>query len=777
MLSLGIVVITSITILVTFWFNTSKYSREQVDEMMASATETFRQLLSTREEQLITSAQLLTSDFGFKQAVASQDIPTIDSVLRNHSSRVNANLMFMTDLSGVVRASTHEGLAIDLPFPYTELIKTAARGGGTVSFVKLNNDLFQIVILPVRAPIPIAFTGIGFKLDIEIARELKKLTNLEVSFLVDEGQTGGVISTLEGSDLNAGLNAATDISHSFGLFLFSESSYISHYIDLEAVDTNLVPAVLSINLYDASTGFRNFRNEIFIITLAIFVLALFVSILFARNVSKPLGDLVGVARQMADGNYQLEQGGSKQTREVSELYSAFSTMGRNIQDREARIRYQAEHDRLTGLYNRETLMTKMLEILAQHPQPMIVVSLKVLNYRSIDDVFGQDVGDGVLTALSGRMSGYSQEIRANARVGTDEFISVLEPDIGSGTEAGTETGEHIEATVAQYIEHLGKNIAINTFNFDLHLNAGYVVFPTQGTDPDALARRATIAMEKSLHKQVQINAYEDGDDEEHLKRISIVNDLRVALRSEGQLAMHYQPKLNLQNNKIEKMEALIRWTHPTDGFVSPELFISLAEKSALISELTDWVIQQVVAQIATWKPTLPDIQVAINISPRDLEREDLLDFTLATLREHDLPPSVICFEMTERDMMSNAEMAEKLMHRLSDAGFELSIDDYGIGESSLSRLKRMPIRELKIDKTFITHLDSTEADQIIVRSTIDLAHNFGLRVIAEGVETAQAQAMLTDLSCDYIQGYHLCRPIPGPEVADWVVGFYGKKTL
>ena len=769
MLSLGIVLITSITILVTFWINTSQYSRQQVDETMTSASETFRQLLASREDQLITSAQLLTSDFGFKQAVASRDIPTIDSVLRNHSSRVHADLMFMTDLGGVVRASTHGDLELDAPFPYEELIDTAAREGGSVSFVKLDNALFQIVILPIRAPIPIAFTGIGFKLDMEIAQELKKLTNLDVSFLIDGMQTESLVTTLKASELDSALNATREVSDSLSALMFSESRYVSQHIDLDVADAKMVPAILSINLFDASEGFRNFRNEILIISFAIFVLVLMGSLLFARNVSKPLGSLVGVARQMAKGNYQIDLDDSKHPREVSELYSAFSTMGEDIQEREQRIIYQAEHDSLTGLYNRDTLMNKMSDMLVHQSSPLIVVSLKILNYRSIDDAFGQDVGDGVLVAFSGRMRGYSRQLTAQARVSSDEFIAVLQPN--------PDEPEDFETPVARYLEHLSKNLAINSFSFDLQLVAGQVVFPGQGTEAEALARRATIAMEKALQKKVPINVYEDGDDEEHLKRISILDDLRAALKTTGQLAMHYQPKLNLKTNQIEKMEALIRWIHPTDGFVSPELFISLAEKSSLISEVTDWVIREVVEQIAKWQPIYPDLQVAINISPRDLEREDLLGYTLTMLKKHNLETSVISFEMTERDMMSNAETAERLMHRLSDAGFELSIDDYGIGESSLSRLKGMPIRELKIDRTFITNLDSNEADQIIVRSTIDLAHSFGLRVIAEGVETAGSQTMLTDLACDYIQGYYLSRPMPGGEVADWIDDYYGKKEL
>jgi diguanylate cyclase (GGDEF)-like protein len=759
LLSLGIVVVTSATILVAFWFNTHQYSRDQVDEMMANATATFRQLLATREEQLINSAQLLTSDFGFKQAVASRDNPTIASVLSNHSARVEADLMFMTDLSGMVQASTHDGLKTQQPFPYESLIKTAAAGGGTVSFIRLDKELFQIVIIPVRAPVPIAFTGIGFKLDIEIAEELKALTNIEVSFLIDEADEDAVVSTLQGRELAAGLAATEDITNSFGLYMFSESSYISHYVNLEAEDTNLVPAVLSINLYDASTGFRQFRNEILLITVGIFALATLGALFLARNMSRPLQKLAGVAEQISEGQYQLELDNRSETAEVKSLYKAFSQMSDRISEREQRIRYQAEHDSLTDLFNRETLLEKLNARLASDPETKLtVISLKIQNYRSIDDSFGPDVSDGVLVSVAKRMQGYERS--AHGRVGSDEFVSVLLTKPNAEKES-----------VESFLAFIGKNLAINEFVFNLQIVAGFAQFPVQGRKAEELLRRATIAMEKAMQRQLPLTAYQDGDDEEHLKRIKTIADLRAALGQPGQLSMHYQPKLNLGNNKIEKMEALIRWIHPEDGFISPEYFIALAEQSSMINEVTDWVISAVIEQIVQWHPRYPNLQVAINISARDLEREELLDYTLRLLKVHALPASCICFEMTERDMMSNADRIERQMHRLTDAGFELSIDDYGIGESSLSRLRRMPLRELKIDRAFITHLDTSEADQIIVKSTIELAHSFGLRVIAEGVETSEAQAMLKELQCDYSQGYYLSRPLPAADVDVWMAEF------
>jgi len=761
-LCVGVVLATSLATLIAFSFNTSQYSRSQIDQKMNAATITFHELLDNRESQLKISASLLTADFGFKQAVATRDSATINSVLYNHGKRAQADLMILTDLKGIIRASTHPELITGKHFPYASLIQAAAfMQDGAVSFMELNGSLYQIALVPVNAPRPIAFTGVGFKLDLAIAQELKALTNLEVTFLTHNSSSRKIkrtITTLPKEGLSQALNAEHEITLDFGLFLPNKTSYISRKVELEGVQSNLGSAVLSIDLFDAFSSHRNLKNKISFISMSIFIIAIAGSLVLAENVSNPLKKLVLIAEKITAGRYDDNFDEKSQTREIQTLFNAFSAMGASIRLREERITYQAEHDSLTNLFNRSALLRNIDENFTRVQKPYVTISLNIRGFRGINDSFGQGIGDSILRSVASRLTSYKSGDAFSARLSADEFVIAIDIQAQS-----------VENLAQELIDHLHEPIVIDRLTFNVHFSAGYAIYPQHGEDSETLMRRSAIALDKSRHAQLTLRCYEVGEDEEHLDQLAILNDLKTALASDdGQLHMNYQPKLNLKNWKVDKLEALIRWQHPDRGFISPELFIALAEQSALIADITDWVIQAVITQAAEWRQRYPELQVAINISSQDLERTELLPMIESLLTRTELPTHVICLEMTERDMMSNPDRAEELMKKFQAAGFELSIDDYGIGQSSLSKLKQMPVDEIKIDKAFITHLDSSEADQIIVKSTIELGHNFGLKVIAEGVESKGAQDILSDLGCDYIQGYFLSRPLKPEDFDGWM---------
>jgi diguanylate cyclase (GGDEF)-like protein len=766
LLCVGIVVVTSLAILTSFWVNTSQYTREQVDQTIQKATDAFTQLLTTREAQLITSAQLLTSDFGFKQAVATRDVPTINSALFNHSARVDADLMFLTNLDGLLRASTNPQLIPDQYFAHPRLIEAAAEQGGAVSFVRIVDELYQIVILPVRAPIPIAFVGVGFKLDNQIADELKVLTNLEVSFVIN-GETGtNIISTLDDAQVDAAIGASTTLDPLFGLPFAPRQAFASRNYELQGDELRLGRAVLSANLTSAYQSSQMLRNEISLITLAILLLAVAGSVVLARNIANPLKQLIDVAQKMARGDYSSLLAIPTRTAEISTLFKAFSSMEKDIREREVKITFQAQHDNLTGLLNRVTLMDKLAQDFILQQRPAVVISLNIRGFRNINDSFGQKTGDDCLIEVARRLEAFDDTLLASgamhARLGADEYVSVL-PLVD------TVPAEQLCVALLTFLQ---RPLVINDLTVDLYFTAGYVEFPTLADTAEDLMRRSNIALERARKDLQPLRSYLPGEDEEHLLRLGIMNDLGSALRADdGQLFMCYQPKLHLESGRIDKLEALIRWRHPEQGFISPEMFVALAEKSTLITEMTDWVIATVIKQSAAWQETYPDLQIAINISAKDLEREELLPQVNTLLSQYGLSTNRLCFEMTERDMMLDPERAVELMTRFTSAGFDLSVDDYGIGHSSLSRIKQMPITEIKIDRSFITYLDTSAGDQIIVRSTIDLGHGFKLKVIAEGVESAAAQTLLHNMGCDYIQGYHLSRPLEAQQVDDFMRQF------
>jgi len=290
-----------------------------------------------------------------------------------------------------------------------------------------------------------------------------------------------------------------------------------------------------------------------------------------------------------------------------------------------------------------------------------------------------------------------------------------------------------------------------------------------GTDAERLMRRTVMAVASAFKEQLAIRFYQDGEDEAYLYKLRLIDELKSALDKQGDspLFMNYQPKLNITTGKVDKLEALIRWINNEGKFVNPELFVGLAEKSGLIVTLTRWVILQVVKQVAIWNQAGYDFKVSINLSAQDIEHEQFVQYLLDTVKQFKVNTTQITLELTERDLAENEALVATRLSHLKSLGFEVSVDDYGIGQSSLAKLKTLPVDELKIDKCFILKLNECKEDQDIVSSTISLGHKLGLRVVAEGVENKESLALLSHFQCDYAQGYYLSRPLSAEKLIQW----------
>ncbi|WP_020410074.1 bifunctional diguanylate cyclase/phosphodiesterase [Hahella ganghwensis] len=762
LLTTVLVCAVSLTVLITVWISTATYTQRQVSQDIAGAVNVFNQLLNERQNQLIASAEVLTSDFGFKQAVASNDRATIESVLENHGARIDADLMFLIGLDGEMKASYGEsGIRPGTYFEPQQLLEEALADGGAASFVVNNNELYQIIILPVKAPVPVALTGIGFRLDQELAQQLLQLSNLNISFVDMSSDSQNVlVSTLRDTIREEALAASDSVDMTFRLPFLRHQSFTSKHQPITSYEGHRIEAILTVNLDQVYEDFDKLRDTIFLITLTTLILAIFGSALLSRNLAGPLAELERVAGHIAKGDYHNLPTIQSRTREIKALFRAFVQMRNDIKQREQRISYQATHDHLTGLYNRPSLMEQVDAKIRSGQAAFIVASININGFRNVNDTFGPQVGDQCLCAVGERLTQLSQEDSLAARSGADEYFIVLPVPPGASP----------YILGPQILEQLCEPLAFKNLRLSLSFSAGISIYPNDGDNAEKLIRRAGIALDKARTSRQDLSYYQEGEEEAHLDRLTLLDDLKRALRDDdGQLLMYYQPKLNLQTGQIDKCEALIRWIHPVRKFVSPELFVCLAEQSGLIDQLTDWVINAVIRQSSAWQKEGIRIQIAVNISAQDLEREELLPSICAQLQDHDLAPDCLSFELTERDMMSDAEKAVLLMERFTREGFHLSVDDYGIGHSSLSKLKQMPVRELKIDKSFVLQLEQSESDQIIVRSTIELGHRFQLKVIAEGVETENAVGILRDMGCDYIQGYHLARPMPPEDFQSWLL--------
>ena len=427
---------------------------------------------------------------------------------------------------------------------------------------------------------------------------------------------------------------------------------------------------------------------------------------------------------------------------------------------EERLAHLAYHDALTDLPNRLLLhdrLAQALRVANRTGSSLALLILDLNGFKEINDTLGHHAGDLILQCVASRVRGMLREADTVARLGGDEFAIVLPvTDVDGALLAAQKVLHEIEQPCV--FDHRALSV---------HASLGIACFPEQGTTAEALLQRADVAMYVAKSDRIGIAVYTPDQDRHTHRRLTLITELRMGL-DENQFCLEYQPILHLPSNVVTGVEALVRWNHPRQGRVMPDGFIHLAEQTGLINPLTTIILETAIREWSQ-SPTVPPLTVAINLSPRTLQDPGLPRRIADMIAVYGVPPESLALEITENILMSDPARSMDSLTRLHEMGVRIVIDDFGTGYSSLSYLRRLPIDELKIDRSFIAGL-LTGQDDVIVRSIIDLAHNLGLRVVAEGVESDEVLARLMALGCDAAQGTFIRAPAPAAAVFDWIGG-------
>ena len=421
-------------------------------------------------------------------------------------------------------------------------------------------------------------------------------------------------------------------------------------------------------------------------------------------------------------------------------------------------RHQPRQDALTGIGNREAfleLLRDALDRAAANDTRLAVVVLDLDRFKEVNDTLGHAQGDVLLSQVSKRLAAPSITTHQVCRVGGDEFALLVEP-----------TFESLDAIAAQIASTFAAPFPIGRLAIRATASLGVAAWPDHGDDADDLMRKADVAMWSAKASGRGVAVYRAEDDRYNLRRLTLQSDLRDAI-DHGDLALHYQPKLEIATQRVVGAEALVRWTHPEFGAVSPGEFVPIAEDCGLIGALSHWVLDESARQLREWQLGGIDIDVSANISTRNLYDPRLVRWLTEVFDTHKVAPGQLTLELTETQMAEDLPMARQIFRRLQAIGAELSIDDFGTGYSSLSYLSKLPLDELKIDRSFVLELES-EQGVAVVQTIIGLGHELGLRVVAEGVESVEMLDTLEDLGCDVVQGHHVSHPLPADEFADWM---------
>src|SRR4051794_21805455 len=432
--------------------------------------------------------------------------------------------------------------------------------------------------------------------------------------------------------------------------------------------------------------------------------------------------------------------------------------GEELRASAVRDRHQATHDALTGLPNWELMRDHLEQGLAAATETEFALLLIDLDrFKEINDGLGHSYGDKLLCQVGPRLRSVLRDGDTVARLGGDEF-AVLLPSVDGVAEA--------KAVAERLRLSLHRPFDVDGVALDVEASIGIVLSPWHGTDTEELLRNADIAMYAAKELKAGAVVFEA---EQHVTspwRLTVLGDLRRALEGSDELFLNYQPKYTLDGERIEGVEALLRWQHPAEGLIPPGEFIPVAEGTGIILQLTERVLSLALAQMRRWLDAGHAVPVAVNLSTRCLLDADLPDLVARMLAEYRVPADLLRLEVTESAVMGDAARCMEVLQRLHELGVKLSIDDFGTGYSSMAYLRRLPVDELKVDRSFVLGMTTNSADAVLVRTAIDLGHNLGLTVVAEGVEGVEHVHALRKLGCDIAQGYHYARPMPGPALSE-----------
>jgi diguanylate cyclase (GGDEF)-like protein len=431
----------------------------------------------------------------------------------------------------------------------------------------------------------------------------------------------------------------------------------------------------------------------------------------------------------------------------------FAALYRIVAGASRRLRHQALHDALTGLPNR-TLLHRRAERDLRGDDPAAMLLIDLDRFKEVNDTLGHDYGDALLVEVAERLGAALRRGDTLARFGGDEFAVLV---------AGAPDRAAVIELAGRLQEALRRPFALRGVAVELEASIGVALYPEHGTTAGRLLQRADVAMYEAKRGGHGIVTYTAERDPYSEDRLGLLAELRRAIERD-ELVLHYQPKVSLRTGELTGVEALVRWQHPIRGLLGPDEFVPLAERTGAAADLTRWVVDHALAQCAAWREDGIDLPVAVNLAAANIVDVTLPDAIGALLERYGVSAERLECEISEHTVMADPVRATAVLGGLRELGVGLSLDDFGTGHSSLSYLKRLPLDEVKIDRSFVAGMADDDNDAVIVRSTIDLARNLGLRVVAEGVETAEVMDALRELRCDVAQGYHISRPLPAGDL-------------
>ncbi|MGB6306765.1 MAG: EAL domain-containing protein [Steroidobacteraceae bacterium] len=715
-------------------------AEREVQRQLDVGASVFSRLLESNRRQLTQAAQAVAADYGFREAVATRDTDTLVSVLQNSGQRIGAAMVVLTSLNGDVIAASGLHVKAGTPFPLSPTLKRGMSGDNATSLMVDNGRIYQLVTVSVRSPLPVAWIAMGFELDAKAARELADITGLAVTLSVNSGgHWTDMVSTVP-----PGAARPSDV--------------VTRRIEMSKWGNAEVVATLSRSLADARAPFERLTRVLFLIAGVSLLASAAAAFWLARNITRPLQDLTQAVDLMRTGTYDATLSVQRRD-ELGVLAEGLQLMQMAVQSRDQSIRRLAYEDSLTGLMNRTAFGAALAQALADADGAIAVAVINLSRFRRINEHLGYSVGDAVLTKMAERLAAVPSVKSAVARFAADQFAAF----------ARLQEPRDLQAWGTSLVLALSDPVFVEAQPIDITATLGLACAVPGGASADELMRCADLALERARREKRALAVYEEALKPAARDQLSLLGELRRAVEHD-ELCLFFQPKIDLKSGRVTGAEVLLRWQHPSRGLLGPAQFIPFAEQTGFIRRLTRWTLDRAIAQGALWQRQDKPLALAVNISADDISDVRLDSRIAGMLTRHQLAPSLLTLEVTETGFIDDPTRALRMLGAIAAMGVNLSIDDFGTGYSSLSHLARMPVHEVKIDRSFVLGLESDPEFAPVVRAAIDMGHGLGLKVVAEGIETEAAAARLRDLGCDVAQGYLYAKPMPLAALETWLEG-------
>lgn len=711
----------------------ARFAENSAARDLAANARVFDEILGVRARQMGDQADVLARDFGFREAVATDDEPTIASALISLESRVRSDTAFVLTLDGDVLA------ADDSAIPEAADVWARLDAGETRGIIALGNGLALAAAAPIKAPDLIGWLVIAQPLN---RAELDRLVELApIALDARVAETASQPQWLASAKTGA-------------VFERNETERMLYHVsDLAVLQDGIAPRlVLRHSLDQSLAAYASLKWWLAALAAVGIALVLGLSWRVARSVTEPLQQLDAATRLIGEGREVAL--GIESDDEIGRLATSFTQMIAAIAERERQIIHVGLHDGLTGLPNRKLFTEQLANVLARRRdgEQVMIAYVDLDDFKMVNDTLGHPAGDALLRMVADHLREDHPDALI-ARLGGDEFAILIDAIVESDSLGGI--ADALQRCFARPIMIDGQHAACGA-------SIGIAMAPGDANDGVTLMKNADLALYRAKHEgKATYHFFEPGLDEAARRRRQLEIDMRNAIR-DGEFELNFQPLYSLVEKRLTGFEALIRWNHPTSGRVNPGEFIALAEETGLIIPIGEWVIREACHHASTWPD---DVSVAVNVSPKQFTATGLASTILQALSASGIAPQRLELEITESIFIADVDATLATLHSLRNLGVRIALDDFGTGYSSFSYLRSFPFDKVKIDRSFVKDLGTSSNGHAIIRAITTLADALGMETLAEGVEDIAQFHVLEREGCRHIQGYLFSRPVAAKAVA------------